>query len=191
VAISGCTIQHTQNTAGSANIRYLGEDARHRRWGNLVITGNVLSDARINVDIRKARGVSIVGNTFWAGADRHLQALQSSHVVVGPNLMDRNPGYASEGDTDDGVLLADCCDCTLSGLHLSGVRRAEAGLVLDKCRRISVTGCTILDCQKAGILLRDCHQCRVANCFVSNDLPNEEPFEAIGQVGGAGNRVEP
>ena len=146
VAITGCTIQHTHGAPDSANIRFLGLDSHGRNWGHLTIQGNVLSDVQVNVDIGHARGVNITGNTFWRGVQHNLRVVDSSSVVIGPNTMDRNPHYRDEETADDGVLLRGCRDSTIAGLHIRGVRRAPAGLVLDDCERVNVSGCTILDC---------------------------------------------
>lgn len=53
VAITGCPLQHTHNAPGSANIRVLGTsrggvNAAPVQEGHVTISGNVLSDTRIN-----------------------------------------------------------------------------------------------------------------------------------------------
>ncbi|MHC4403784.1 MAG: right-handed parallel beta-helix repeat-containing protein, partial [Planctomycetota bacterium] len=151
VAITGCTIQHTHAAVDSANIRFIGLDQQDRRWGHLVIANNVMSDVQVNVDLRLARGVSIVGNTFWKGVQHNLRVIDGTNVVIGPNVMDRNPRYQDQAQANDGVLLKGCADCTITGLHLNGVCRKPAVLILDDCRRMNVTGCTILDCYTAGL----------------------------------------
>jgi len=190
VAITGCTIQHTHRAPKSANIRFLGRDAKERTWGHLTIQGNVLSDVQLNVDIAHARGVNITGNTFWKGVEHDLRVVDSSNVVVGPNTMDRNPQYQDQETADGGVLLARCRDCTLTGLHIRGVCRAAAGLVLEDCDRINVTGCSILDCDHAGLLMRNVTRSRISGCLISNDREEAEPWRAIVVDGGEGNRIE-
>ena len=51
-------------------------------------------------------------------------------------------------------------------LGLPPLRRAAAGLVLENCRRTNVTGCSILDCDNAGILLNKSPEARVSNCLI-------------------------
>jgi parallel beta helix pectate lyase-like protein len=176
VAIVGCTIQHSHGPPGSANIRFIGMDLDERRFGNLTIADNVLSDVQINVDIQKARGVSIAGNTIWKGVQYNLRVEDSTHVVVGPNMLDRNPRYGGSVGADNGVLFRNCQNCTITGLHVSGVQRQEAGLVLDNCRRMNVTGCTILDCDNAGILLRKVTTSRVSDCLIDADPSRPGPW---------------
>jgi hypothetical protein len=189
VAITGCTIQHTPQGPDSANIRFIGIDRDDRRWGHVTIANNVLSDVQINLDVQKARGVSIVGNTFWMGVKHNLRVEDSSNVVIGPNVMDRNPRYAEQLPANEGALLRNCTDSTITGLHLNGVRRAEAGLVLENCRRLNVANCTILDCDNAGLLLKNVHHSRVSSCLIRNDLPGARPWIPLVVSGGRGNMI--
>ncbi len=176
VAIVGCTIQHSNGPPNSANIRFIGMDVDERRWGHLTIGDNVLSDVKVNIDIQKARGVSIVGNTIWKGVEYNLRVLDSTQVVVGPNMLDRNPRYGGSGAADNGILFQNCQNCTVTGLHVSGVQRKEAGLILDNCRRMNVFGCTVLDCDNAGILLRKVTASRLSDCLVDADSSGAGPW---------------
>jgi hypothetical protein len=189
MAITGCTIQHSQAARDSANIRYIGLGADDRRWGHLVIANNVMSDVQVDIDVESARGVSIVGNTFWSGKQHNLRIVDSTSVVVGPNVMDRNPEYRDEDQAADGVLVRGCRDSTITGLHLDGVRGKEAGLVIEDCRRVNVTGCTILDCDNAGLLLKNVTDSRVSDCLISNELSGATAWEPIKVVGGGGNTI--
>ena len=189
VAITGCTIQHTHAANDSANIRFIGLDYADRRWGHLVIANNVMSDVQINVDIQLARGVSIVGNTFWKGVQHNLRIVDSTNVVVGPNVMDRNPRYQDEAQADDGVLVRNCQDSTITGLHVNGVRRKEGGVILENCRRMNVTGCTILDCDGAGLVLKNVTGSRVSDCLISNELPDATMWKPIKVIGGGDNTI--
>ena len=179
VAIVGCTIQHSPGPPESANIRFIGMDVDERRWGNLTIADNVLSDVQVNLDIQKARGVSIAGNTIWKGVQYNLRVEDSTHVVVGPNMLDRNPRYGGSVEADNGILFRNCQNCTITGLHVSGVQREEAGLVLDNCRRMNVVGCTILDCDNAGILLRKVTASRVSDCLIDADPSAPGPWRPL------------
>jgi len=192
IAVTGCTIQHS-NVPGAANIRHVGADAQDRRWGHFTIIGNVLSDVEWNIDLKKARGVTIVGNTFWMGFAGDLRAEGCSNLVIGANAFDRNPGYAygHSLEAKGGVTLDNCQDCSLSGLHLNGVQRAEAGLILRNCRRLLVGNCTVLDCQNAGILLDHVSDTRLAGCLIRNDLPGGKAWTPLKVLGGQNNILEP
>lgn len=189
IAIVGCTIQHTHTAPDSANIRYIGADAKGRLWGNFSIADNVISDAQFNIDIAKARGVTIVGNTFWGAAQDNLRVVDSYNIAVGVNAFDRNPGYSKEVRGHNALMFRNCRDCTLTGLHVNGTAGVPAGLILEKCRRMNVTDCTVLDCAGAGILLREVSDSRVSDCLVRNDRDDAGAWTALKAVGGRGNMI--
>jgi hypothetical protein len=178
VAVTGCTVQHTRSVPGSANIRVKGPTTPLKgtdevRDGHVTISGNVLSDSKVNVHLDHARGVVITGNTFWTGEEYNLLAEHSTGVVVGANNLDRNPRYFREEDTStDAVLFRDCTDCTLTGFQLRGARRAPAGLALERCDRFNVNNLTILDCDGVGLSLKDVMRSRVAGCLIRDDRPD-------------------
>jgi hypothetical protein len=196
VAIAGCTLQHNSKSPDSANIRILGRGDGGKRLGmtndgHVTISGNVLSDVRVNVHIAGARGVILTGNTFWMGYDHNLLVEESSNVVVGPNVFERNPryDYGDSKETTNDLVFRQCRDCTLTGLHINGVYRAPAGLTLEDCSRFLVTGCTILDCDKIGLLARNLRHSRISHCLIRDDrgsLPRSVPMEIIG---GQGNQI--
>lgn len=196
VAITGCTIQHNHNAAGSANIRIKGPSARvvkgvtEQRDGHVTITGNVLSDVKQNVHLEHARGVVITGNTFWTAYEHNLLVEHSSYVTVGANNFDRNPRYRGEEKpaTANAIVFRDCTDCTLSGFTLSAVRAAPAGVTLERCDRFNVANLTILDCDSAGLLLKDLTNSRVAGCVIRDDRPNAESLSLKTQ-GGRANMI--
>jgi hypothetical protein len=178
VAITGCTIQHTKEAPGCANIRFLGRGFMNRQGerqqfycGNLTIGDNVLSDVETNIHLDGVRGATITGNTFWQGYEHNLLVEDSQHVIVGPNMMERNPlyGYTAEGKNN--VIFRGCTDCTLQGLHLHNVINSEAGLTFEKCNRMHVVGCTILDCDNVGILARACQDIHYDNILISDIRP--------------------
>ncbi|MBO0701156.1 MAG: right-handed parallel beta-helix repeat-containing protein, partial [Zavarzinella sp.] len=196
VAITGCTVQHESPSPDSANVRILGEGVGglknvpgKTKEGHVVITGNVFSDVKVNVDVQSARGVTIAGNTFWMGYDYNLRVEHSEHVVVGPNDFQRNPRY-DYGDattTKNAILFRDCSDCTVTGLHVHNVRGVPAAVVFERCRRFNVVGCTILDCEGIGLKLKDVTNSRVSDCLIRNDLEGGTRGKAIVVEGGSGN----
>jgi hypothetical protein len=189
VAIVGCTIQHTGRAPDSANIRYIGLDRGGVVRGNVTIADNVLSDVQTNIHIRQARGVSIAGNTLWTGYRHNLLVEDSSNVVIGPNVLDRNPAYRDEAKADCAVLFRRCTDVTVNGLHINGVRRTDAGVLLENCRRVNLASCTVLDCDGAGLLLREVADSRIAGCLIRNDREDAEGWVAIKATGGRGNLI--
>jgi Periplasmic copper-binding protein (NosD) len=196
VAITGCTIQHESPSPDSANVRILGEGVGGLRnvpgktkEGHVVITGNVFSDVKVNVDVQHARGVTITGNTFWMGYEYNLRVEHSQHVVVGPNDFQRNPRY-DYGDattTKNAIVFRDCAGCTLTGLHIHNVRGVPAAVTLERCKRFNVIGCTILDCEGVGLRLKDLTNSRVSDCLIRNDLSGGQRGKAVVAEGGSGN----
>jgi hypothetical protein len=195
VAITGCTIQHNNPSPDSANIRIIGRsDPSGKlelvREGNVTITGNVLSDVQVNVHLQDCRGVALTGNTFWQGYKHNLLIEDCTSIVVGPNNFDRNPryNYGNSADSDNSLVIRNSEDCTLTGLHITGVWRAPAGLLIENCRRFHVTGCTILDCDNAGLVLRNVSESRVSDCLI-RDSRHGTTSATLVEDGGAGNMI--
>jgi hypothetical protein len=195
VAITGCTIQHNNPSPGSANIRIIGRSAPSRgqdlvREGNVTITGNVLSDVKVNIHLKDCRGVAITGNTFWIGYEHDLLIEDCSNIVVGPNVFDRNPryDYGNTAEANCGVVIRNSVDCTLTGLQITNVRRKPAGLLIEDCRRFNVTGCTILDCDNAGLLVKNLQDSRISGCLIRDDRP-QATSKSLEAIGGSGNMI--
>ncbi len=195
VAITGCTIQHNNPSPGSANIRILGRSLPGRgldlvREGNVTITGNVLSDVKVNIHLKDCRGVAMTGNTFWMGYQHNLLIEDCSNVVIGPNNFDRNPryNYGNTSEANNSLVIRRSEDCTLTGLHITNVWRDPAGLLIEDCRRMNIFGCTILDCDNIGLLLKNVSNSTVMGCLIRDDRPGAKsvPLKA---VGGKGNRI--
>ncbi len=196
VAISGCTIQHNSKSKDSANIRMIGKgiskaDSQDSRWGNVTITGNVLSDVSTNVHLKECRGVTLQGNTLWMGYEHNLLVENCSNIVVGTNSLDRNPryDYGNAGQSKNGVVFRDCDDCTITGLHVSNVHNDSAAVTIDRCRRFNISTCTILDCDGPGLLLRNVSQSLITGCLIRDDRNTQEKSVSIRIEGGKGNRL--
>ncbi len=195
VAITGCTIQHNSPSPDSANIRMIGRSTPSGkldrvREGNVTITGNVLSDVQVNVHLKDCRGVTLTGNTFWMGYTHNLLVEDCSNIVIGPNNFDRNPryNYGDSLEAKNSLVVRRSEDCTLSGLHVTNVWREPAGLLIEDCRRMNVTNCTILDCDNVGLLLKNVSDSRVSDCLIRDDRP-EARSASLGVAGGKGNMI--
>lgn len=187
-AIVGCTLQHGGTAPDSANIRFLGRSAKEpQKVGFFSIADNQLSDTCVNVHLVYARGVSLTGNTFFLGHQHNLLVEDCSQIVIGANLFERNPDYPP--GSRDGLLLSDCSDCTLSGFQVFNTLADQGALVLRRCRRVNMTGCTILDCHACGLLLEDVRSVRVSGCLVRDDRPAEARPVALRLTAGRGNMI--
>lgn len=193
VTIVGCTIQHA-DVPGSANIRLIGLGKGRggaQRWGHTTIGDNALSDVQVNLDVRDCRGVTITGNTFWSAYEQNIKIEKSEQVVIGPNVLERNPAYSPAKDkATNSVLIRECRDFTITGLHLHDVRDTPAAMTLDNCQRVNMNGCTLLDCTGTSLLLNDCRHCQVTGFMIRNDTENNDNFVPVKVEGGEGNRVD-
>ncbi len=196
VAITGCTVQHNHVAPGSANIRIKGPSAKKAkdidelRDGHVTITGNILSDVKVNVHLDHARGVVMTGNTCWTAYEHNLLVEHSTAVTIGANNFDRNPRYAAEEkpDTTNAILFRDCTDCTLTGFTISRVRAAPAGVSLERCDRFNVGNLTILDCDGVGLLLTDVTRSRIGGCLIRDDRAGASSL-SVKATGGRGNAI--
>jgi hypothetical protein len=199
VAITGCTIQHTSNGPGSANIRVIGAGGdpatartpvRRTNEGHITITGNVLSDVQVNVHLQHVRGVTLTGNTFWMGFAHDLLVEDSSNVVVGPNNLDRNPRYeAGRTAARGGVAFLRSGDCTITGLHVNGVRHHPAAILIDACSRFNISDSTVLDSDGVALSLNNTTLSRVSGCVLRDDRPEINGAPTLKVVGGRGNTI--
>jgi hypothetical protein len=191
-AIVGCTIQHSHDAPDSANIRLVGQSPEVAdKVGNLAISDNVFSDVQWNIHLQYARGVTLTGNTFWHGQAGNLLIENSSNIVVGPNLFDRNPDYGREDDgSTNAIVFRNCRDCTLTGLHVNNVMDSPAAIAFDQCRWFNVNGCTVLDSDGAGFDLTDCTHCLVSGCLVRDVRPASQNPVAVRVQGGDDVRLE-
>jgi hypothetical protein len=188
-AIVGCTIQHSHEAPGSANIRLLGRGQEdERKVGTLSIANNVLSDVAINVHICHGRGVVITGNSFWKGFSHNLLVEGSSNIVVGPNLFDRNPDY-KPADSKNGLVFRDCFDCTVTGLHVNNTLHTSAGLILERCRRFNMTNCSILNCDGGGVFMQEAEHVRVSGCLILENRPEKEKPVLLRSIKGQDNMI--
>ena len=147
-AVTGCTIQHNHESPDSANIRFIGRSADDRnKVGNFIIANNALSDVAVNIHLRYARGVSIANNTFWKGYKHHMLLEGSSDIVIGQNILDRNPDYKADDSAND-VVLIDTSESSIRGLHI----RAST-VTLKGCRNVQVSDTTVLDSAGPGVLV--------------------------------------
>jgi len=193
VSITGCTIQHNPSP-GAANVRFIGQgkprgDDDTTQWGHLSICDNVLSDVEVNLDLQHVRGAAITGNTFGGGYEHDLLATHCSNIAVGSNTFDRNPPYyrgkaeAAKG----GLVFRDCRDVTLTGLHIDGVRTHPAALQIENSDTFNISGCTILDTDGAGLLLKNVTNSLVTGCLIADRRQDRQPSPSLGVEGGKDN----
>ncbi len=205
VAITGCTIQHTNKAPDSANIRIIGsgtdaslerrQGRATTREGNVTITANVFSDVQVNIEVRHARGVVISGNTFWEGFQHDLIVADSSNVVVSANNFDRNPRYLVNGFDNaekNGVVFLRCEDSSFSDNVVSGVWKHRAALDVENCNRMRISNNSIFDSDGAGIRLEKVSNSSIIGNLVRDDREegkrSKDPSMVV--IGGKANMIE-
>jgi hypothetical protein len=189
VEITGCTIQHSyRNNPGSANIRVLGRGERvgtstENRWGQLVISGNLINDADTNVHLDGVRVAVLSGNTLHLGARHDILIENSSQIVLSGNIHDRHARHTENREVAQNIVFRASEDCTLTGLHVRGA--TETGIVVERGRRFHISGCTVLNSPRGGIWLQD-----VTDSFVhGNFVQAGASADAIRVSGGSDNIV--
>jgi hypothetical protein len=175
-----------------ANIRIIGRGKANAKgvqhqWGHITITGNVMSDVMVNLHLTGCRDVTFTGNTLCGGFKHNLLIEDCTHLVFGANALDRNPPYGT--NSINATVFRNCSDCTITGLHVSGVHTAEAGVVIEDCTRFNFTGCTILDCENVGLLARNLTNSRVSDCLIRDDRQADKRAMSIKVIGGSGNQI--
>lgn len=182
VAVTGCTIQHTNKSPDSANIRIIGAGTdpsllrrvgrEHTREGNVTISANVFSDVQVNIEIRHARGVVITGNTFWEGFQHDLLVEDSENIVVTGNNFDRNPRYLVNGFDNaekNGLVFLRCADCILSSNIISGVWKKRAAVDIESGNRLQISNNSVLDSDVTGMRLE-----KVTNSMISGNIIRDD-----------------
>lgn len=197
VEIVGCTIQHSHTAPGSSNILIDGKSIEYsfteeQRAGNFTITGNVLSDAQTNIDIRNIRSLTITGNTMWKGYAYNMIIRDCKNFIVSNNVFDKNPryGYGDGAQAKLAILFENCNGAVINGNHQRGVGDIPAAFVIRNSRQINMTACNILDYGKVGLLLENVSDSRVSGCIIRENRKEQKAKAVSLKVnGGKGNMV--
>jgi len=194
VTIVGCTLQHNPSP-GAANVRFIGKgkpgSAEDKtQWGHLTVADNVLTDVEVNIDLQHVRGAVITGNTFGGGYEHDLLVTDCSNIAVGSNTFDRNPPYY-RGKADSakgGLVFRGSRDITLTGMHIDGVRQPAAVLIEDG-DTFNISGCTILDSDGPGLLLKGVSNSLVTGCLIADRRSDRATAPSIRMEGGKDNTL--
>lgn len=189
--IASNTIQAIPSPGG-ANIRVVGQSAEApHKAGLICITGNLISSQETLVHLRWARGITLTGNAFQSARQYTLLAQESSGLVVGANLFDRNPDYGT--DYRDGIRLERCRATVLAGLQMTGCSAGDpdAGGCIDlrACEDVCIRDVQILDPEHRGIEVRDSHHCSIQGCHIRDRRRQPTMQHAVRVVGGGANWV--
>ncbi len=177
------TIQATYSPNG-ANIRFIGSGTKgNHRVGMWTISGNLIGSQAINIHLTSALGFSISGNYIYSGHERNIVIENSRSIVLGDNTLGHNPDYGDK-ELSTGVRFVDCEDVNINGLILQDAMagqntvantvasKKDALLEIVRCKRVSMTGCQILEGTPHGVLIEDCGNLLMSGCTV---LDNRHP----------------
>lgn len=176
VAITGCTIQHSSNYAGKgmesiapggSNIRILGKEI----WpiDSVTITGNVISDTSLNVEISDSTDVTVSGNTFFAPNPDFLTVTRSKRVLVNGNTF--NP---RQFERPGRIRIQESSDCIISNCTFQSLQAPDGAIIVDNSQRILMNGNILNDCA-SGVMLKNSTQVSIKNWGVSG-LPEGVDF---------------
>ncbi len=176
VAITGCTIQHSANygkdgtiAPGGANIRLSGKEI----WpiDSVTISGNVMSDVTVGVEIDHSMDVTLSGNTFFAPKPDFLTVTNSQRIVVAGNTF--NPRQFERPGT---IRFTNCRDCIISNSVLHKFQTEDGAIILDNCEGMSLSGLILTDC-KSGIVDKGGSDNSIENCKFRGLPGGSEPIK--------------
>ena len=168
IAITGCTIQHAANRSGAndqtiapggANIRLAGKASYP--INSVAITGNVISDTTVNLEIDHAHDVTVTGNTFFAPKPANFRAMNSQRIVLSGNTF--NPRQFTRPGT---IEFQNCSDCLITTSTIHQFATTSGAIILDRCQGFTLSALSLTDCG-SGILLRNSKNTTIANCRIS------------------------
>lgn len=171
--ISGNTIQAIPHPGG-ANIRLSGRTGDYNKIGLLSITGNHISNQDVNIELDHCRGVSVTGNTFIRGYDRHMIINTSRNVTISGNVFDRNEDYFPESvNALGGIVIGQGRNILLSDniIEGGGTRNGtiKGAVAITDSREVSVNGCHIQNPEFSGIEVANSVNVQITNSLIQED----------------------
>lgn len=188
--IASNTIQ-AKASPGGANVRIVGRNREvDHKAGLWTIVGNLIGSQEVNVHLLSCRGVTLSGNVIYSGHVRSLLIDASRNIVCGANCLSHNPDY-QEKELCIGVRIVDSRDCTFQGAVLQDCQAGQhtvAGarpvirhglLEIERCQRINVSGCQILDASPHGVDVRESRQVLISGCTIVDSRSEKRMESAI------------
>lgn len=166
ISISGCTIQHSANYSGDegktvapggANIRLSGKEIYP--IDSVTITGNVISDTSVNVDLLHVMDVTISANNFFAPKPSNIRVSHGYRVVLQGNTFNPRqfvrPGVISFTDSND---------CLFANSTLHHFATGDGAIQVQRCKGLSLSGLVLSDCG-SGVRVEDSEKVLVTGCL--------------------------
>lgn len=179
VAITGCTIQHSSNYGGSdydsiapggANIRILGKEV----WpvDSVAITGNVISDTEVLIDLSHVTDLTLSGNTFFAPNPDFLHVRDSKRVLVNGNTF--NP---RQFERPGRIVFERCHDSILTDCTLRALQATDGAVIVRDSARIQLHS-NILTESQSGVRVENSEEISVKDWIVSGLPDGKELVES-------------
>ncbi len=179
--ISGNTIQ-AKPSEGGANIRFTGADGNYEKIGLWSITGNHISSQMVNIHLDNTQGISITGNTFIRGYDRHMIIDNSRNVIVNANIFDNNKDYTPEDVVynSGGISISKSSNLIVGDNILDGVEYEKEGVItVNKSSKIALESNQINNPKFRGIQINSSSNIWVTGCRIHKNESNSSMLSAI------------
>lgn len=177
------TIQALQSKGG-ANIRFTGVAGTPRKVGVFSIAGNHIANQETSIHLDGASGVTITGNTFMRGYERHIVLERSRNVIISDNIFDHNEDYFTPRDktvggiTIDGSSAVILSDNIIDGLE-AGTEREGGAVAITRSRQVTVRGNQILNPGRRGVYIADSTAVHVSDNLVHEDPESKRMLAGI------------
>lgn len=186
--ISGNTIQ-ALFSPGGANIRFTGISGNPLKVGVWSITGNHIANQETSIHLQDASGVTITGNTFMRGFERHIRLERVRNVIISGNVFDHNADYFTPTTRSLGGLAIErsrgviVSDNIIEGVD-AGTAESGGAIAVTDSRDVTLTGNQILDPKVRGIYIARSANVRLSDCLVS-ETPGQSRMLAAVELSGA------
>src|SRR5690606_17200885 len=123
------------------------------------------------VDLDHCRGITLTGNTFMRGYDRHIKVTHSKNILINSNVFDHNPDYYTSGANVPGGITIDRSNhLTLNDNIVEGAGYggdADGGaVVITNSQQVSVRGTHIHNARYNGIRIVQSSYVQVTDCSI-------------------------
>lgn len=176
ITIADCTIQHSSNyggkkyeslAPGGANIRILGKEAHP--VDSVTISGNIVSDTSLHVDLADVTDITLTGNAFFAPNPDMLRVVRGQRVVVNGNTF--NP---RQFERPGRIRFVESRDCVVTGNTFRALQAPDGAIGLENCERMLLTGNILADCE-SGVKVKNSREITVKDWIVGG-LPEGAVF---------------
>lgn len=175
--IVGNTIQAIHSPDG-ANIRFTGVPGNADKIGLWSISDNHIGNQAVNIHLDHCRGITVTGNTFMRGYDRHVKIVDSKNILINNNLFDHNDDYyTSQVDAPGGISIDRANHITLNDNIIDGTgygNETDGGaVVIANSQMVTVRGSHIYNARYNGVRIAQSTHVQVTDCLIDGKADPE------------------